>query len=69
MIDSLFADPGHFRTPESVVAEYFNHRDEIVLFMACPRCHSLNIKMIEVESRRMILCHDCGDLCEAPPLN
>ncbi|MEO7994675.1 MAG: hypothetical protein ABI743_09790 [bacterium] len=69
MINTLFADPDRYMTPESVVAEYFDHMEEAVLFMSCERCNSIHIKVIHLEARRMCICHDCGDVYEAPPLN
>ncbi|HYE78888.1 MAG TPA: hypothetical protein VEI97_12960 [bacterium] len=69
MNEALFCDPGEYLTPESILAEYFNRMEDFSLLMGCPRCTSLNVKSLEIERRRLTLCHDCGELSEAPDLN
>lgn len=68
MINSLFADPQHHLTPESVVDDSM-YLEEIALLVGCPRCSSLHVKTLDVETRRLTVCHDCGTIADAPPLN
>lgn len=69
MIHTLFADPQVYMTPESIVAEYFNHLEDAALLVGCARCGSLHTMTVEIETRRLMVCHECGEVAEAPHLN
>jgi|GEM_PF-5219780 len=68
MINSLFSGPQHHLTPEGVIDDYM-HLDEIAMLVGCPRCGSLHVKTLDVETRRLTVCHDCGIIADAPTLN
>ena len=69
MINAMFCTPGEYLNPESVLDQYLEQTDELSLLVGCPHCRSLNIKIVDIESRRLTICSDCGDVSDSPPAN